>query len=47
MTGRGRHIVAVVVTDVPTKDANPPRHWIVTAYIAAGLPGGVVTWEQG
>ncbi|MBI4338467.1 MAG: hypothetical protein HY680_00780 [Chloroflexi bacterium] len=29
----GKHIVVVVVTD----PATPPRHWIVTAYIARRL----------
>lgn len=38
----GKHVVVVVVTDAaPTE-----RHWIVTAYIARKLAGGVIEWTR-
>lgn len=38
----GKHIVVVVVTDAaPTE-----RHWVVTAYIARKLAGGVIEWTR-
>jgi hypothetical protein len=41
--GRGRHVVVVVVTQAH----NPPRHWIVTAYMARRLPRGGIEWRRG
>jgi hypothetical protein len=38
----GKHVVVVVVTDAaPTE-----RHWIVTAYIARKLAGGLIEWTR-
>ena len=41
--GRGRHVVVVVVTQAH----NPPRHWIVTAYMVRRLPRGGIEWHRG
>jgi hypothetical protein len=38
----GKYIVAVVVGDGGRDD----RHWIVTAYIARKLSGGVLEWQR-
>lgn len=38
----GKHIVVVVVTDAAPKE----RHWVVTAYIARKLAGGVIEWTR-
>jgi len=38
----GKHIVVVVVTDPAPNE----RHWIVTAYIARKLAGGVIEWTR-
>ena len=37
----GRYMVVVTVSEV-----EPPRHWIVTAYTARKLTGGVREWPQ-
>jgi hypothetical protein len=40
--GRGKFVMVVVVSDTA-----PPRHWLVTAYVARRLPlGGVVEWTR-
>ena len=36
----GKHIVVVVVSETA-----PDRHWIVTAYIARELSGGIPEWK--
>ena len=36
----GKFVVVVVVADPPPAG----RHWIVTAYVARQLSGGIVTW---
>lgn len=38
----GKHLVVVVVTD----PAPAQRHWIITAYIARKLAGGVTEWTR-
>lgn len=38
--GAGKHIVVVVVTDVPARD------WIVTAYVTRRLGEGKVIWKR-
>lgn len=38
----GKHVVVVVVTD----DAPNERHWIVTAYMARKLVGGMSEWTR-
>lgn len=38
----GKHIVVVVVTDAAPNE----RHWVVTAYIARKLAGGVIEWTR-
>ena len=40
--GTGKHVVVVVVSD----PAPGSRHWIITAYIARTLAGGVVEWQR-
>ncbi len=37
----GKHIVVVVVSDLAAE-----RHWIITAYIARRLSGGIVEWQR-
>jgi hypothetical protein len=41
--GRGRHVVVAVVSQM----GGPPRHWIVTAYMARRLPAGGIEWRRG
>jgi hypothetical protein len=41
-----KHIVVVVVRDEPQTEFDRPRHWVVTAYLAEALPGGVVEWQR-
>jgi hypothetical protein len=36
-------VVAVVVTD----PSSPPRHWIVTVYIARRLAAEEIEWHRG
>ncbi len=38
----GKHVVVVVVSD----PAPTARHWVVTAYIARKLAGGVTEWTR-
>lgn len=38
----GKFVVVVVVAD----PSPPGRHWIVTAYVARQLSGGVVLWKR-
>jgi hypothetical protein len=38
----GKHVIVVVVTDAAPNE----RHWIVTAYIARKLAGGVIEWTR-
>ncbi|MDX2029042.1 MAG: hypothetical protein SF339_00110 [Blastocatellia bacterium] len=38
----GKYVVVVVVTD----PAPAQRHWIITAYIARKLAGGVTEWTR-
>ena len=38
----GKHIVVVVVLDSPPSG----RAWIITAYIARRLSGGVIAWTR-
>jgi hypothetical protein len=38
----GKFVVVVVVADPPPAG----RHWIVTAYVARQLSGGIVTWQR-
>lgn len=38
----GKHVVVVVVTDAAPNE----RYWIVTAYIARKLAGGVIEWTR-
>ncbi len=37
----GKYVVVVVVSDFA-----PDRHWIITAYIARKLAGGVIEWKK-
>jgi hypothetical protein len=37
----GKYIVAVVVTE-----KSPNRNWIITAYLARKLTGGILEWQQ-
>lgn len=38
----GKFIVVVIVADPPPAG----RHWIVTAYVARQLSGGIVIWKR-
>lgn len=38
----GKQVVVVVVTDAAPNE----RHWVVTAYIARKLAGGVIEWTR-
>lgn len=38
----GKHIVVVVVTDAAPNE----RHWVITAYMARKLAGGVIEWTR-
>lgn len=38
----GKHVVVVVVTDAAPRE----RHWIVPAYMARKLAGGVIEWTR-
>ena len=38
----GKHVVVVVVSE----ESPQSRHWIITAYIARRLSGGVVEWTK-
>lgn len=39
----GKHVVVVVFSE----DSLEERHWIVTAYLARRLSGGIVEWARG
>ena len=39
------HIVVVVLRDEPRSE-DRPRHWVVTAYLEDGVPGGIVEWQR-
>ena len=38
----GKHVVVIVVSEFVATE----RHWIVTAYIARKLVGGVIEWQR-
>lgn len=38
----GKHVVVVVVTDAVPRT----RHWVITAYNARRLVGGVIVWKR-
>jgi len=38
----GKHVVVVVVSD----PAPAARHWVITAYIARKLAGGITEWAR-
>ena len=39
---QGKHLIVVVVSDfIPS-----PRNWIITAYIARKLTGGIIEWQK-
>lgn len=37
----GKHIVVVVVTE-----QSPKRNWMITAYLARKLTGGILEWQK-
>ena len=37
----GKHVVVVVITD-----SESLRHWVITAYAARRLSGGIVKWQK-
>ncbi len=44
--GQGtKHIVVVVLRD-ESERGDWPRHWVVIAYVADDVPGGIVEWQR-
>lgn len=37
----GKYVVVVIVSE-----SNQERHWVITAYIARRLSGGIVEWKR-